>query len=73
MKKSKKEFDEYLNSQFTSKEVMDNTEHCWAGNDKTPDQKNRAKLLARAGNYAKCLKQFDPVAYNVAFNDWKRI
>ena len=35
---NKKDFEEYLNGMFSVSDTLRKTEHCWAGNDKTPTQ-----------------------------------
>jgi len=67
----RKEYEEYLNDLYDSYECMINTEHCWGGNDKTPEQQHRALILARKGLYGTVLRLHDPIAFTVGFNDWK--
>mgnify|MGYP003584828627 CR=1 FL=1 len=70
MKKSKDKYEELLNEEFTVEETLRETEHCWAGNDKTQYQKLVAKKLAREGKYGTILRKFDPIAFNVGYYDF---
>jgi hypothetical protein len=66
------EYEEYLNELYDMETVLDETEHCWAGNDKSEVDKATARSLAEQGMYGTVLKKFDPIAFNVGFNDWSR-
>ena len=70
MKKSKDKYEEILNEQFTPEQVLRETEHCWAGNDKTNYQKLVAKKLAREGKYGTILRKFDPIAFETGYYDY---
>jgi len=72
MTKSKKEYEDHLNNLYSIYDCLKNTEHCWAGNDKTFAQKKGARLLAEAGHYGTVLKKYDPIAFNVGYNEWRR-
>ena len=72
MLKKDREYVEYLNTLYTIEEVIEKTEHCWAGNDKTPQQQRNALFLARAGDYGTVLFKYDRIAFNVGFNEWLR-
>lgn len=69
--KGKKAYEEYLNEMFSIEETLEKTEHCWAGNDKTKNQKKHAKNLAQKGMYGTVLRRYDETAFNVGYNDWR--
>lgn len=68
----RKEYEEYLNNEFSTEGVLSITEHCWAGNKKTRKEKNHALKLAKKGLLGTVLKKYDPVGFNAGFNDWVR-
>lgn len=72
MEKRIKDYENSLNELYSPEEVLEMTEHCWAGNDKTKQQKKKAKNLALQGKYGTVLRRYDTIAFNVGFNDWKR-
>ena len=69
---NKKDFEEYLNGMFSVSDTLRKTEHCWAGNDKTPTQKYSARKLALEAKYGTILRRFDPIAFEVKYNDKNR-
>ena len=69
---NKKDFEEYLNEMFSVSDTLRKTEHCWAGNDKTPTQKYSARKLALEAKYGTVLRRFDPIAFEVEYNDKNR-
>lgn len=69
---NKKDFEEYLNGMFSVSDTLRKTEHCWAGNDKTPTQKYSARKLALEAKYGTVLRRFDPIAFEVAYYDENR-
>ena len=69
---NKKDFEEYLNGMFSVSDTLRKTEHCWAGNDKTPTQKYSARKLALQAKYGTVLRRFDPIAFEVIYNDKNR-
>lgn len=71
MSKTKKAYVEHLNKIYDANTIMKKTEHLWAGNDKTEKQKHSAWNMARRGEYRECLKKYDPIAFQVGFNEWK--
>jgi len=72
MEKSRSEYEQHLNELHNIDKVFELTEHCWAGNDKSSIDKKCAKAYASQGKYGTILRQFDKVAFNVGYNDWKR-
>lgn len=66
---NKKDFEEYLNGMFSVSDTLRKTEHCWGGNDKTPTQKYSARKLALQAKYGTVLRRFDPIAFEVIYND----
>ena len=52
---NKKDFEEYLNGLYSVSDTLRKTEHCWAGNDKTPTQKYSARKLALEAKYGTIL------------------
>lgn len=72
MKKNRKSYEHDLNISYTPSQVLDMTEHCWAGSNKTKKQQNHAKKLANKGLYGTVLKKYDSIAFTVGFNEWVR-
>ena len=72
MKKTRKNFEKKLNTDHHFEEVLELTEHCWAGNDKTKAHQNHAKKLANQGKLGTILKKYDPTGFNLGFNEWTR-
>ena len=72
MEYTKIEYERYLNRLYHIDEVLEKTEHCWAGNDKSSIDKKCAKAYAMRGEYGAVLRNFDPVAFNTGYNEWKR-
>jgi hypothetical protein len=68
---TKKDYRNHLDGLFSNEEIMELTEHCWAGNDKTKKEKQHGYRLAYTGRYGRCLELFDPVAFHVGYNEWK--
>lgn len=71
MKKTRKAYEQDLNKLHNPQAVLELTEHCWAGKDKRPTHQRRARRLAEMGLYGTVLKEFDPIAFNVGYNEWK--
>jgi len=67
----RKQYEEYLNELYDVDTCLEQTEHCWAGNDKTPAQKTSALRVAKEGRYGTVLRLYDPIAFTVGYNDWK--
>jgi hypothetical protein len=72
MSKKIKDYENSLNKLFSPEEVLEKTEHCWSGNDKTKFEKKKSKNLALQGKYGTVLRRYDPIAFQVGFNDWKQ-
>lgn len=70
MKKTRKAYEEYLNDSFSPNYTRRHTEHCWAGDDKTPAQKRSALRLANKGLYGTILRKHDPIAFEVGYQEW---
>lgn len=69
--KTKTEYEKYLNNLHNIDVVMELTEHCWAGNDKSSIDKKCAKSYAKRGMYGTVLRKYDPIAFEVGYNEWK--
>ena len=69
--KTKKEYENYLNELYDFHECRDKTEHCWAGNDKTKQQKNWALKKGLQNKYGTIIRKLDPIAFEVGYNEWK--
>ena len=72
MKKTRKCYEKLLNDVYDIDQVIELTEHCWAGIDKTKKNQNRAKKLAKQRLYGTILRKYDKIAFNVGFNNWVR-
>ena len=70
-KKTKKEYEEYLNNLYDFHTCRDLTEHCWAGNDKSHQAKQSALKLGLQCKYGTILKRFDPIAFEVGYQEWR--
>ena len=71
MKASRKLYESELNRLHDKETTLELTEHCWAGNDKTKRQKKYARSLAERGLYGTCLRIYDPIAFNLGYNEWR--
>ena len=65
------EYENYLNELYDSETCLEKTEHCWAGNDKTKDEKESALMIAQQGQYGTVIRFYDPIEFTVGYNDWK--
>ena len=68
---SRNEYEAYLNGIYDVGMTLVNTEHCWAGNDKTLKERAEARKLAEQGLYGTVLRLYDPIAFTVGYNDWR--
>jgi hypothetical protein len=68
---NRSEYENYLNELYDSETCLEKTEHCWAGNDKTKDEKESALRLAELSQYGTVLRYYDPIAFIVGYNEWK--
>ena len=60
MTKTRKDYEEYLNEIYSPDEALD------VGAYMLP----RAKRLLNEGKYGFALRKYDPIAFNVGFNEW---
>lgn len=67
--KTKKDYKQHLNSLYSYWEIMELTEHLWAGDNKTEEQKG-AYVMAYAGRYGQCLEKYDPEAFETGYKQW---
>jgi hypothetical protein len=72
MKQTRKTYEDYLNGLYDVQQVIELTEHCWSGNDKTQKEKNHAKKLANKRLYGTILRKYDKIAFNIGFNEYVR-
>lgn len=69
MSSLKQEFHEYLNENMPINQLDYLTVECSTRNKQTA---KKCKKLLIQGNHAEALKKGDPIAYNVAWNDYQR-
>ena len=61
MKKTRKNYEDYLNDIYNIDEGLDVGEYMLP----------QAKRLLMSGKYGSALRKYDPVAFNVGFNEWQ--
>lgn len=64
--KTKKEYENFLNGLFTYEDIYFNHPYLLRKGNRG------ANKLAESGLYGTLLKKFDPIAFNVGFNEWEK-
>lgn len=70
MRKTKKSYEEYLNSIYDFHSCRDATEYLWSSKVEAR-QRNKVLKLGLQCKYGTILRTYDPIAFEVGYNEYK--